>query len=50
MPAVHPLLQIWCLLLPFGLTSNTREIDWVAIIAVAVISLLLLVRADAGRR
>jgi putative membrane protein len=35
-------VEIWCLLLPFSLASNTREIDAVAIIACAVISLLLL--------
>ncbi|KAG1666969.1 hypothetical protein FOA52_004252 [Chlamydomonas sp. UWO 241] len=35
-------VEIWCLLLPFGLIVDTGHLDWVVLIAVAVASLLLL--------
>ncbi|GAX76520.1 hypothetical protein CEUSTIGMA_g3966.t1 [Chlamydomonas eustigma] len=35
-------VEIWCFFLPFGLTSNTRSFDGVAIVTCAIITMLLL--------
>lgn len=35
-------VEIWCLLLPFGLATDMVDVDWISVVAVAIISLLLL--------
>ena len=40
-------MQIWCCLLPLGLSSDTADVEYLVTLAVAVIAMLLLVRNGA---
>lgn len=43
-------IQIWCLLLPFGLTVDSGHYDWVILLAVGMAALLLLGCAEVANQ